>query len=366
MSTFSLNDNQRQIKDSMHRFAVDEIRPLAEQGDEDGVMSAAFLEKSWQLGLSTSVIPEDYGGYGFDRSVLDNVIMIEELAWGDLSMGIAMITPNLFVLPVLEMGSDEQQRRCLPGFCEETYAAGSLAIMEHSPRFDVSNIRTTAKRASDHYVINGEKCLVPMADNARCFIVIATEDPGSGYGGVGAFIVEKGTRGLKVKAREKNMGLHALESFRVGFSDLEVPLENRIEGFDYTRLIACSRIGLAAAANGVAEASKEYCLDYAKQRDAFGFPIATRQSIAFMLADMAIEADASRLLTLEAAWTADRGENALRMAYLAKDYAASKAFKTADMGVSIMGGHGLIREYPVERWFRNARAFSMLEGMIMA
>jgi len=369
MSTFSLDEDQRQIRDSMQRFAADEMRSIARDCDEDAGIPDEFLEKSWGLGLAANIIPEKYGGYEFGRSVLDNVIMAEELAYGDLSLALAIMAPNLFVLPIMEMGTEAQKEKYLPDFCGDKYRVGTLAIMEHSITFDVSAIKTGAERSQYHYVLNGEKCLVPMADRADHFLVIALTNGGADNKGIDAFIVDKSMEGVSVGEKEKNMGLNALNTNTITLKDCKIPLENRLggeKGLDYTRLIACSRIGLAATAIGLASAVKDYCIDYAKERMAFGHPIATRQAIAFMLADMAIETDGARLLNWKAAWAADKGDDLLRLAYLSKTYASEQAFKIADYGVSILGGHGLIREYPIEMWFRDARAFAMLEGMAIA
>lgn len=369
MSTFSLDEDQRQIKDAMSKFAAEEMRPIARDCDEEFNIPDDFLEKSWELGIVTNVIPEKYGGYGFGRSVLNNAILTEELAYGDLSLAIAALGPDLFVLPVMEMGTDEQKERFLPEFCGHSPKAGSLALMEYSIAFDVNEIKTRVTRSGNHYLLNGRKCLVPMADKAERFLVVAGASGAAACTDIDAFIVEKTMPGIEVSGKEKNMGLNALSTHTLTFKDCKVSVENRLggeRGFDYNRLVGCCRIALAAAAVGLAGAVKDYCIEYARERIAFGQPIATRQSIAFMLADMAIEIDGARLLNYKAAWNADQNNDLVRIACLSKTYASQWAFTIADYGVSILGGHGLIREHPVEMWFRNARAFSMLEGMIVA
>lgn len=368
MSTFSLDEDQRQIKESMESFAADELRPLSRDCDEKFETPPELLEKTWGLGLTANIIPEEFGGYGFNRSCLNNVIMAEALAHGDLSLSLAAMAPNLFVLPILEMGTDAQKKKYLPTFCGDKYKVGTLAIMEHSISYDPFNVQTKAVPSKDSYVLNGEKCLVPMAEQAEYMLVIASTDKGTG-----AFIVEKNTAGVSLVEKEKNMGLNALPLYRVAFKDCKVPVENCLggeKGIDYTRLLCLSRIGLSATMVGVSQAILDYAIKYAKERTAFGFPIATRQSIAFMLADAAIEIEGIRSMTWKAAWTADQGDamknDLLRISYLTKTYAAEQAFKISDYGVSILGGHGLIREHNIELWFRNARAFSMLEGLAMA
>jgi alkylation response protein AidB-like acyl-CoA dehydrogenase len=366
MSTFSLDEDQRQIQDSMRRFAADKMRPIARDCEEKALIPDDFLAGSWSLGLAATIIPEKYGGYASARSVLNNAIMAEELAYGDLSLAAAVMAPYLFVLPVLEMGSEAQKETYLPGFCGDAYTTGTLAVMEHAVGFNTGNIKTTALRRGNRYVLNGSKCLVPLANRARHLLVVASTVSGGGPEGVEAFIVDKSSKGVTIGEKEKNMGINALDTFSIDFQDCQVEMECRLARLDYTRLIACSRIALAAAAVGVASASKDYCINYAKERIAFGQPIASRQAIAFMLADMAIEIDGCRLLNWKAAWTADQNDNPLRLAHISKLYAAEQAFKISDYGISILGGHGLIREHPVEMWFRNARSFAMLEGMLMA
>lgn len=364
MATFSLDEDQRQIQETMGRFAAGVMRPMARDCDERRAIPADFLAAVWELGITTGVIPEEYGGYGGARSVLNNVIMTEELAWGDLSLALAALTPNSFVLPLVEMGTEEQKQRLLPLFCGPDFTVGTLALMEQRVDFHATDIRTTAHREGpDEYVLNGEKCLVPFADDARYLLVIAAGDEGRE-----AFIVERDAPGLTIASRERLMGLGGLPLYRVQLEECIVPEENRLggeEGVDYERLVSLCRVGLSAAAAGVSRAVQEYCVEYAKERQAFGAPLVSRQAIAFMIADMAIETDGSRLLGWKAAWSADQEGSCARLASLAKAYSAEQAFRIADAGVSILGGHGLIREHPVELWFRNTRAFAMLEGMAM-
>jgi len=217
--------------------------------------------------------------------------------------------------------------------------------------------------------LNGEKCLVPLAGKADIFLVFAATSPGVGLAGVDGFIVEKDAYGIEVREREKNMGIKALETHEVALFDLHVPLDSRLggdeKGGSFLRFLNRSRVALAAAATGMGRAALEYSLNYAKERVAFGEPIASRQAIAFMLAEMAIEVDATRLLGWEAAWKIDRGEDCIKEAYLAKRYAQEMILMVADRSVQILGGHGYIREHPVEMYLRNARGFSTFEGLLM-
>jgi alkylation response protein AidB-like acyl-CoA dehydrogenase len=240
--------------------------------------------------------------------------------------------------------------------------------MESRVTFDPTILKTTARREGEEYVLNGEKCLVPFADRADLFLVFAATSPGAGAAGIEGYIVEKGTDGLQVGDREKYMGLNALPLHKVTFSECKVPLDNRLggsRGCDFQRILNLSRISWSAMAAGVCNAAKDYAADYAKERVQFGEPIASRQAIAFMLADMAIETDAMRFLTWKAAWLADRQEDCTREAYLAKLYAGEYSAKITDNGVQVLGGHGYIREHPVELWFRNGRGIEIIDGLTL-
>jgi alkylation response protein AidB-like acyl-CoA dehydrogenase len=224
---------------------------------------------------------------------------------------------------------------------------------------------TTARREGGQYVLNGAKCYVPLAQAAEEILVYARLGDG-GCENVGGFLIPRGTPGLHIGEREKNMGLKGIETHELVLEECRVPASNRLggeRGCDFSRILNQCRVALAALAVGVARAAFEYARDYAKQRRAFGVPIAQKQSIAFMLAEMAIEIDATRLLTWEAAWKLDRGEEATREAVLAKQYAANMALRVTDNAVQILGGHGYIRDHPVEMWLRNARGFAVFEGL---
>jgi acyl-CoA dehydrogenase len=368
MISFDLSDEQKMIKDMVSDFATNELRKIAHDCDEKGEIPEELVKKSHELSLLRNMLPEEFGGYGADRSVLSGTIVAEEMAWGDLSLAIHLLSPSLFALPVLEMGTEEQKKKYLPLFCADEFKTGTLAVMEPRMTFDPSSLFTTAVREEDEYVINGEKCYTPLGGSTDLFLIFAATARGAGYPGIDGFIVEKGTGGLTVKEREKNMGLKALETNELTLQECRISMENRLGGerrADFQKLINYCRIGLAAMAVGVARSSLEYARDYAKERVAFGDPIASRQAIAFMLAEMAIEIDATRLMTWEAAWKMDRGDTATRESYLTKRYAADMVMKVTDWGVQILGGHGYIREHPVELWLRNGRGFAILEGIVM-
>jgi acyl-CoA dehydrogenase len=366
MINFELTDEQKMIRETVAGFALEEIRPAARAADESGEISADLVAKAGQLGLVRGAIPEDYGGYGDTRSAVTGAIVAEELACGDLAIALHLLAPRLIAYPVLEMGTEDQRARILADFATDDFAPGAAALVE--PRFDFDPIAlaTTARRDGSGYVIDGAKCIVPLAAKAREILVYAAESPSSGSSDVAAFVVPRDTPGLVISEREKNMGIKALETYELALAGCRVSADMRLggeQGIDFVRLLAESRVAMAAMATGVARAAYDYARSYAKERKAFGVPIATKQAVAFMLAEMAIEIDASRLLVWEAAARLDKGDSALKESYQARNYAAQSALMVADSALQILGGHGYIREHPVEMWLRNARAFAVLDGI---
>ena len=252
----------------------------------------------------------------------------------------------------------------LPRLGDQTLPPFTAAMIEPGITFDVNTPKTTAKRENGSYFLNGTKCYVPLAADAQTFIVYARDETGA----VDGYIVEKGTEGMIVGTREKLMGIRALPTYPVTFNNARVDATCKLggeQGTRYQRIVSHSRVALAAMAVGVARGAFDYARNYAKERVTFGAPIASRQSIAFMLAEMAIEIDATRLMVWEAAWKLDHDPAAdvTADAYLAKDYADKMVLMVTDGAVQILGGHGYIREHPVERWLRNGRGFVTFDGM---
>lgn len=363
MAGFDPSEEQKLIRHTISEFAREQIRPLAREADERGEIPAEIVQQGWELGLAQSSIPQEYAGFGEKRSVVTETLIAEELAWGDLSIAMHLLAPRLVAFPVMEMGSEEQKRRILPQYCGDRFRAGSAALVEPRFDFDATDLQVSARPETGGFVLDGRKCFVPLAAESEHVLVYARGDDGR----TTAFLVEAGTAGLRIDEREKNMGLKALATYEITLDGCRVPATARLGGAggcDVGRLFNCSRVGLAAMAVGVARAAFEYARDYAKERHAFGVAIARKQAIAFMLAEMAIEIDATRLLTWEAAWKLDRGEEATREAYLAKCYAADMVMKVTDNALQVLGGHGYIREHPVEMWVRNARGFATFEGLV--
>jgi acyl-CoA dehydrogenase len=367
MAEFTLDEDQQLIQDTMRKFAENELREIARDCDEEAKFPKEILDKVWELGFCPNLVPEKYGGYEMGRSAINAAIMVEELAWGDMSLTLGALSPLLMMIPILDYGTDEQKEEWLPKFCGEKFLPVTAATMEPRITFNPLDLHTTVEKSGDLLFIDGKKCMVPMADQAEHILVFATMNKGAGPASVEAIIVDKGTPGMTIGEREKYMGLNPLPLFPVTFDNCRVPASRRIgdsRGIGYMRLINLSRAILCAMAVGVSRASYEYALEYARERTAFGEPIGSRQSIAFMLAESCMEIEGMRMLSWRAAWRLDRNEDATRDTSLAKMYCSEQTMKIVDYGVQILGGHGYVRDHPVEMWFRNGRAFSTLEGMV--
>ncbi len=363
MISFSPTEEQEMIVSMVKQFASDEMRKIYRECDESGEIPARIVDTAWQMGLISNSMPEEFGGSGGEHSAITGSLIAEELAWGDLSMALNVLCPALFSYPILETGTDTQRKKYLPLVCTEKYKAATAALIEPHFGFDANSLSTSARLEDNEYVLNGEKCYVPLAAESD-FLLVYAADKGSSQG----FIIEKGTKGLEISERENNMGIKALPTYELGLRDCRVPKENQLggpDGCNFSRILNRSRAALSAMAVGVAKAAFEYSRDYAKERVAFGEPIASRQAIAFMLAEMAIEIDATRLMTWETAWKLDRKEEATKEASLVKAYADDMVMMVTDRAVQILGGHGYVREHPVELWLRNGRGFTTFDGMAM-
>ncbi len=361
MYTFNLTDEQRMLTDMVRRYAERTLRPGAREAEESHQIPPETIRQGWELGLLPASLPEAYGGFG-DYSLLNGALIIEELSCGDLAATMALLAPNLVATPLLLSGTEQQKQQWLPRFCDETMPNVAAAFLEPVLLFDPEHLKTSATPDGDAYVLNGEKSFVIAAPQAEDFLIYAHD---TGSDSTQAFLVPASTPGLQVGEREKWMGLNALATYRLSLEAVRVPASARVgheKGLHLQSVLNSSRIALGAAGVGVARGAYIYAREYAKEREAFGEPIAHRQTIAFMLADMAIEIDAARLMVWEAAWKLDQGQNATHDAYLAARYAAGMALKVTDGAVQVLGGHGYIREHPVELWLRNASGLATLLG----
>lgn len=362
MYSFDPTQEQQMLMEAVGKYASNDLRTAAHDAEENRELPKRLVSKGWEIGLLQASIPESYGGFG-ERNAVTGVLALEEMAFGDLAGTLAVMTPSLFATPILLGGSEEQKQRYLPNVIEGGWMPYTAALIEYAFDFDFNDLKTNATLNGDGYILNGEKSFVPYAKDAKIILVYANLD-----GQTQGFFVDKDTVGLAIReAREKLMSLNALPLYRLKLEDVKVPLANRLggaSGHDFEPVLASMRVANAAMAVGVANAAFEYSRDYAKEREVFGVKVAQKQAIAFMLAEMRTEIEASRLLTWEAAWKLDQGkEDAFTEAYLASTGAADMAMVVTDRAVQILGGHGYIREHPVEMWMRNGRGFAMFTGL---
>jgi acyl-CoA dehydrogenase len=362
MYSFEPTEEQQMLVDAVGKYAASDLRAAARESEEGGKLPEKLVSKGWEIGLLQASIPEVYGGFG-ERSAVTGVLAIEEMAFGDLAGTLAVLTPSLFATPILLAGSEEQRQTYLPKVIEGEWSPYTAALIEYAFDFDPNALKTTAVRNEDKYVLNGEKAFVPFGMDAEYILVYANLN-----GQTQGFIVAKESAGLTIRTeREKLMSLNALPLYRVLLENVTIPASNRLggaAGHDFEPILTSMRVATAAAAVGVANAAFEYSKNYSREREAFGVKIAQKQAIAFMLAEMRTEIEASRLLTWEAAWKLDQvKEDAYIEAYLAATSAADMAMMVTDRAVQILGGHGYIREHPVEMWMRNGRGFAMFTGL---
>lgn len=360
MLDFTLDQEQEMLERTIHRFAEERVRKAFRANEEDGSINPELTQAGWEIGVLPSGLPEEYGGFG-EYSAVTGAIATEAFAWGDLATTLAIMTPNLVAVPLLLSGSEAQKEQWLPRFCEMELPRVSAALTEPTLRFNPRQLETSAAMENGQFVLNGLKSVVPMAQSAEMMLVYAAQE-----GAVQAFLVPTNADGVSIEERDRLLGIRALPTYRVRLDSVCVPAENRLggeDGLDFDKILNHSRVALGAAAVGVARAAYEYALDYAREREQFGEPIAHRQSIAFMLAEMAIDVESMRLLVWEAAWKLDQGEDVTREATVMKHFVDSRVVQTADRAVQILGGYGYMREFPVELWLRNARGFAHFDGL---
>lgn len=367
MISFELTEEQQQFKDLAHEFAEKEMRPVAAEYDEKEEFPWPVLKKAAEVGLLSYAIPEEYGGVGI-ASILTHCLIAEELFWGCPGIATAMGGIELAATPILLAGSEAQKSKYLSLLCDpKKVRLGAYALTEPNAGSDAAAVATTARREGDYYILNGTKQFITNGGIADVYVIFATLDKSKGAEAITAFIVDGNTPGLIAGKKEKKMGIRASHTAQVILEDCKVPVENRLgeegEGFVIAmKTFDHSRPGVAAGAVGVARAAMEYANEYALQRVQFGRPIGKFQTIGFMLADMATKIDAARLLTWRAAWALDAGLWANREASMAKLFAADVAMQVTTDAVQILGGYGYSRDYPVERWMRDAKIMQIYEG----
>jgi acyl-CoA dehydrogenase len=362
--SFALSDEQKALRELARDFAAKEIRAVAAEYDERSQHPADVIAKAHEVGLMNPHVPEELGGPGL--SAFEQILIGEELAWGCSGIATSIVANILGSLPVLLAGSDEQKRQWVVPLLDEPLLC-SFALTEPGAGSDVSAIQTVATRDVDDYVLNGSKMFITNAGQAAWFVVFASTDPGAGHRGLSAFVVPSDSAGITVEKHLDKMGQRATDTSALAFQDVRVPAANRLgeegEGFKIAmRTLDLTRPGTAAGAVGVALAAFDYAVEYSKTRVQFGQPIAMNQGVNFLVADMATEIEAARLLTWQAAWLIDQGERATLQSSYAKRFTADTAMKVTTDAVQIFGGYGYIKEYPVEKLMRDAKLFQIYEG----
>ncbi|MGE2834798.1 acyl-CoA dehydrogenase family protein [Mycobacterium sp. SMC-4] len=362
------DDDQKMIVATVEEFAEEILRPAARDADNAASHPSDLIAKAAELGITAINIPEDFDGIAEHRSTVTNALVAEALAYGDMGLALPILAPGGVASALTHWGSADQQATYLKEFAGENVPQACLAIAEPQPLFDPTELKTTAVRTPSGYRLNGVKSLVPAAADAELFIVAAALN-----GRPALFIVESATQGLTVKA-DPSMGIRAAALGRVQLDNVTVPLSARLGEEEageaeyaqiYSEAIALSRLGWAALAVGTSHAVLDYVIPYIKERHAFGEPIAHRQSVAFMCANIAIELDGLRLITWRGAARAEQGLPFTREAALAKRIATDKGMQIGLDGVQLLGGHGYTKEHPVERWYRDLRAIGVAEGVVV-
>ncbi|UXA08440.1 acyl-CoA/acyl-ACP dehydrogenase [Mycobacterium sp. SMC-2] len=358
------DDDQKMIVETLNEFAEEVLRPAAHDADEAASYPPDLIAKAAELGITAINIPEDFDGIAAHRSSVTNVLVAEALAYGDMGLALPILAPGGVASALTHWGSADQQATYLHEFAGENVPQACVAIAEPQPLFDPTHLKATAVRTPSGYRLDGVKSLVPAAADAELFIVGAQLN-----GKPALFVVESSTKGLSVKA-DPSMGIRAAALGQVELSGVTVPLSARLgedeaTDDDYSEAIALSRLGWAALAVGTSHAVLDYVVPYVKEREAFGEPIAHRQAVAFMCANIAIELDGLRLITWRGAARAEQGLPFIREAALAKRLGTDKGMQIGLDGVQLLGGHGFTKEHPVERWYRDLRAIGVAEGVVV-
>ncbi len=379
---FQLSEDHLTTKKWVHDFAEKEIRPVAGEYDESEAFPWPVLKKAAEIGLYG---PEFYLELGQDPTGLMFPIVMEETCWGCAGISLGLWGSGLPLATIAYSGTPEQLVQWVPhmfGTAEDP-KVGALAVTEPNAGSDVSALRTTAKRDGDHWVLNGQKVFITNGGVANVYVVVATVDPKLGHRGQAAFIVPREAGGIRPGKKERKLGIRASDTSEVLLEECRVPLENVVGGMEKLeakldrarsegahkgndsaalKTFEVTRPSVAAQALGIARAAFEFSLDYAKERVAFGRPIIENQGISFKLADMAMEIDAARLLTFRAAWLSRNGALAHAEGSMSKLKAGEVAVWVAGQAVQILGGYGYIKDFPVEKWYRDAKIYTIFEG----
>jgi butyryl-CoA dehydrogenase/short/branched chain acyl-CoA dehydrogenase len=363
-SLLVLTEDEQLFRDNIRKFAEESVRPLVKEMDEHGMMDHSLVEQFHQLGLMGIEIPEEYGGGA--GTFFEAILAVEELSRVDPSVGVLVDVQNTLVNNALiRWGNEEQKKKYLPKMAAEW--VGSYALSEAGSGSDAFALQTRAEDKGDHWVLNGQKLWITNGKESNLFIIITTVDPGAGYNGITAFIVEKGFPGFSVGKKEDKLGIRASSTTELILDDCKVPKENLLGevGKGYKVAIETlneGRIGIAAQMLGLAQGAWEAAVKYAQEREQFGQPLSQFQAIAFQLAQMATEITAVRLMVYNVARMKDAGIPFLKEAAMAKLYSSQVAERIASQAVEIFGGYGFSKDYPVEKFFRDSKIGSIYEG----
>ncbi len=358
--SFRPTQEQRVLQALAHEFADRELRPIAPEWDEREDFPPELLGVAARAGLTSYLVPREYGGGGVDH--VSAALVAEELSWGCAGLAATLQATMFPVRPLLLAGTEEQRERWLPRLASEEGCLAAIAFTEPGAGSDVAAIEATARRDGDAYVLDGEKVYVTNGGIAEVTIVFAKVD-----GAITAFVLERGDPGVHAGRKERKLGLRASHTGSIVLDGARIPLDRRLgeegDGFRIAMdFFLHSRPGVAAAAVGVARAAFEHASGYARERRAFGKPLLAKQAVAFKLADMAMEIEAARLLVWRACEALDTGEDAGLLGSFAKAFAADSAMRATTDAVQILGGAGVMRDHPVEKWMRDAKVFQIVEG----
>lgn len=361
---FALSTEQREIQELALKFARNEMIPHAQEYDEQGTFPKEIFKKAWELGLINTCIPAEYGGSGFSH--LDAVVISTALAYGCMGMNTSFMANDLALLPIVIGGSDEQKKKFLTPFTQD-FKIASFCLTEPGNGSDAAGIKTTIKDGGDHWIVNGEKMWITNAGHADLFVVYGTIDPSLKHKGISAVVVEGKTPGIELGKKEDKMGHRSSDTRGIRFNNVKVPKENMLgkPGDGWTiamNTLDHSRPLVASSALGGAQRALDLSIQYSKERNQFGVPIAKHQAVQFMIAEMGMKVEAARLLVYKAAWLADQGQKNTEVASYAKAFASDSCMQITTDAVQIYGGYGYSKEYPVEKLMRDAKLIQIYEG----
>jgi acyl-CoA dehydrogenase len=361
---YSLSDEQLALQGTARRFAREEIAPVAAEFDQSGEFPREIIRKAWELNLCTTCIEPEQGGVGL--GIADNCVLTEEIAWGCSGIGTSIMCNDLGLMPIVIAGSKEQKEEWLVP-CAEQFKLISFCLSEPEAGSDVAGLQLLAEKDGDDYVLNGSKAWITNAGHADLYTVFATLDRSSRHKGICAFIVPRDTPGITPGKKEDKMGQRASDTCPITFENVRVPASQRLgaegQGFKVAmETLDRTRPSIAALATGIAQRALDECLAYARERKAFGAPIGSFQAVQFMLADIAKDVEASRLLTQQCSWMVDQGMPAAKWSSMAKCFATDSAMKATTDAVQIFGGNGYTKDYPVEKLMRDAKLMQIYEG----